>query len=135
MCPSWPLGLWPKKLIIDDWLFLCVLCPLCGPKNPCKSVLISVEHKISLDAQLSVVFDIYITKLNRIAMARAKKTEDTTQKLVLSAAEGTGDSKIRAQSTPKLRLSMRPNLFYNCRESSTNWPYFCKTNPISQKPK
>jgi len=34
------------------------------------------------------------------------------------------DSKIRAESAPKLRLSMPPNLLYNCRESSTNRPPF-----------
>ena len=33
-------------------------------------------------------------------------------------------SKISSKSTPKLRFSVPTNFFYNCRESSTNWPYF-----------
>jgi len=34
------------------------------------------------------------------------------------------DRKISAKSTRKLRFSVPTNFFYNCRESSTNWPYF-----------
>jgi hypothetical protein len=63
------------------------------------------------------------------------KTEVRKQKLALSEVEGTEDSKIMAESTPKLRLSRPPTLFDNCRESSTNRPYFGKAKPISVKPK
>jgi hypothetical protein len=42
----------------------------------------------------------------------------------------TEDSKIRAKSTPRLALSMPPDVLYKCRESSTNRPCFFKTEPI-----
>jgi len=50
-------------------------------------------------------------------------------------AEGTEDSKIRAKSTPKLRFSPPTNLFYNCRESSTNQPLFMQNKPNFQNGK
>jgi len=43
------------------------------------------------------------------------------------------DTKIRAKSTPKLRLSVQPNLFYNCRETSTNRPYFMQNKANLKK--
>jgi len=45
----------------------------------------------------------------------------------------TEDSKIRAKSTPKLRLSVPTNFFYNCRGSSTNWPLFLQNKANFQK--
>ena len=49
------------------------------------------------------------------------KTEDRNQ--------NTEDSKISAKPIPKLRFSVPTNFFYNCRESSTNWPYFLQNKP------
>ena len=39
----------------------------------------------------------------------------------------TEDSKIMAKG--------KPNVFYNCREPSTNQPFLCKTKPIFEKVK
>ena len=47
--------------------------------------------------------------------------------------EGTEDSKISAKSTPKLRFSVPTDFFYNCRESSTNRPYFLQNKANFQK--
>jgi len=55
------------------------------------------------------------------------KTEDRKQKLVRHQCGGKEDSKIMAKDTP--------NVFDNCRESSTNRPFLCKTKPISEKVK
>jgi len=46
--------------------------------------------------------------------------------------QNTDDSKIRAKSTHKLRFSPPINFFYNCRESSTNHPYFLQNKPNFQ---
>ena len=51
----------------------------------------------------------------------------------------TEDSKISAKSTPKwrkpshsgLRFSVPTNFFYNCRESSTNRPFFAKQSQFA----
>jgi len=58
--------------------------------------------------------------LSGVAMAKTEK-------------QNTEDSKISAKSTPKLRFSVPTNFFYNCRESSTNRPYFMQNKPNFQK--
>jgi len=45
----------------------------------------------------------------------------------LPAVGGTEVSKIMAKD--------KINVFYNCRGSSTNQPFLCKTKPISEKVK
>jgi hypothetical protein len=47
----------------------------------------------------------------------------------------TEDSKISAKSTPKLRFIVPTNFFYNCREFSTNRPYFMQNKANFQKVK
>jgi len=59
-------------------------------------------------------------------MARARKTEVRRQ--------DSGDSKIKAEYTPKLQLSTLLNLLYNCRESSTNRPYYAKQTQFQKSP-
>jgi len=53
------------------------------------------------------------------------KKEDRKQK--------TAGSRIRAKSTPKLLFSVPTNFFYNCRESSTNRPFYAKQSQFSGK--